>query len=426
VATDAPTLTSPAAAALSYADLYARWESGQWSATGIDLTVDAQHWREELDSTQRRAVLWNYCLFFHGEHVVAATLSPFIDAAPLDEQKYFLATQQADEARHAVFFTRFMTEIVGMGDNGIAARQATDAQLTWGFRKVFGRLEALSRELQEDPSPQRLAAGVMLYHVIIEAALAQPGQHLFEEHLENTGLLPGLLEGMRNISRDEQRHIGFGVKLLADLVQDPDCREAAIEMLRQVMPWSTGLYIPPGWDESLVNSMGFTMEDTFEKSIESLDSKLRAVGLPHEELHGAWPQDPALPPVERAKHVGAMLRANLIGDGTLPASHDPEAVAYLFEAIENSVDHRHAPARPVTLAWDFTDHEPWHLVVDDGRTAAAPGMPSNVDLTLRCRFQDWVDVATRRRDPRRAMIAGRLRPRGDVRLLRQLPKMFPG
>jgi hypothetical protein len=417
-------LTTPAAATLSYADLYARWESSPWSATGIDLSTDARQWREELDDTQRRAVLWNYGLFFHGEHVVAATLSPFIDAAPLDEQKYFLATQQADEARHAVFFTRFMTEVVGLGADASAARAATDAHLTWGFRRVFGRLERLSRELQLDPSPQRFAAGLMLYHLVIEATLAQPGQHLFEEHLERDGILPGLLEGMRNISRDEQRHIGFGVKALADLVRDPSCREAAVEMLREAMPWTIALYIPPDWDESLVAAMGFTLEETFEKSTESLDSKLRAAGLPHEELNGAWPQDPALPFDERARHVAAMLRANLVGDGSRPATHDPTAVAYLFEAVGLSIDHRQAPPRRVTLAWDFTDHEPWHLVIEDGRAEAAPGMPASPDLTLACRFQDWVDVATRRRDPRRAMLARRLRPRGDLRLLLSLPKLF--
>ena len=46
---------------------------------------------------------------------MADGLSPYIDAAPLEEQKYFLATQQVDEARHAVFFKRFMEEVVGIG-----------------------------------------------------------------------------------------------------------------------------------------------------------------------------------------------------------------------------------------------------------------------------------------------------------------------
>ena len=51
-------------------------------------------------------------MFLHGEDSVADNLSPYIDAAPLEEQKYFLATQQVDEARHAVFFARFMREVL--------------------------------------------------------------------------------------------------------------------------------------------------------------------------------------------------------------------------------------------------------------------------------------------------------------------------
>ena len=43
-------------------------------------------------------------MFFFGEDSVTDNLSPYIDAAPLEEQKYFLATQQVDEARHAIGF----------------------------------------------------------------------------------------------------------------------------------------------------------------------------------------------------------------------------------------------------------------------------------------------------------------------------------
>ena len=67
-------------------------------------------------TSSARAALWNYALFFWGEDAVADNLSPFIDAAPREEQKYFLATQQVDEARHAVFFKRFMHEVAGLGD----------------------------------------------------------------------------------------------------------------------------------------------------------------------------------------------------------------------------------------------------------------------------------------------------------------------
>ena len=40
---------------------------------------------------------------------------------------------------------------------------------------------------------------------------------MIERYLEEFDVLPGFREGMRNVALDEQRHIGFGVKLLADL-----------------------------------------------------------------------------------------------------------------------------------------------------------------------------------------------------------------
>src|SRR6185503_8329566 len=118
---------------------------------------------------ERRAALWNYAMFLHGEDSVADNLSPYIDAAPREEQKYFLATQQVDEARHAVFFSRFMGDVAGVGAGDVGSRlSAIEPQLTWGFRKVFDRLETMCAELRRKPTIPRLAAAVTLYHVVIE------------------------------------------------------------------------------------------------------------------------------------------------------------------------------------------------------------------------------------------------------------------
>src|SRR3954453_17962903 len=169
---------------ISYDDLYARWEKGNWRATEIDFSEDRRQWHEVFTEPERRAALWNYAMFFHGEDSVAENLSPYIDAAPREEHKYFLATQQVDEARHAVFFSRFMHEVCGLGGDDIGSRpEALRPQLTWGYRKGFGRLEQMCDELRADPSVPNLAAGVALYHVIIEATLAQPGQHFITSYL---------------------------------------------------------------------------------------------------------------------------------------------------------------------------------------------------------------------------------------------------
>src|SRR5947209_16905124 len=137
---------------ISYTDLYARWEKGNWRATELDFSVDREHWRERFSDTQRRAALWNYALFLHGEDSVADNLSPYIDAAPREEQKYFLATQQVDEARHAVFFARFMREVVNRGDSIGSSLAATHAELTWGFRKTFEYLDKVADGLRRDKS----------------------------------------------------------------------------------------------------------------------------------------------------------------------------------------------------------------------------------------------------------------------------------
>ena len=237
---------------VSYEDLYARWEAGNWRATGIDLSVDRDQWENTFTEFERRAALWTYSMFFHGEDAVADNLSPYIDAAPREEQKYFLATQQADEARHAVLFGRFMREVAGHGQDMDSSLEATRPGLTWGFRKVFERLDRMADELRRDRSRTKLAQAIALYHLVIEAELAQPGQHFIDESLTRRDLLPGFREGIRNVSRDEQRHIAFGVKMIADLIrEDPDCVAAIEELLREVLPFTSAVFVPPDWDRAL-------------------------------------------------------------------------------------------------------------------------------------------------------------------------------
>src|SRR5436305_2369325 len=209
-----------AADQVSYETLYERWEHGNWRATEIDFSVDRDHWHNRFDDIDRRGAMWTYSMFFHGEDSVTDNLSPYIDAAPREEQKYFLATQQVDEARHAVMFGRFMREVVEAGEDLGSSLAATERKLTWGFRKVFGRLDGMADELRRDRSRPKLAQAIMLYHLVIEASLAQPGQHFIDSSLTDRDLLPGLREGVRNVSRDEQRHIAFGAKMLADLVRE--------------------------------------------------------------------------------------------------------------------------------------------------------------------------------------------------------------
>ena len=302
-----------AADQISYADLYARWEQGNWRATEIDFTTDREQWESEFTEVERAGALWTYSLFFHGEDSVADNLSPFIDAAPREEQKYFLATQQVDEARHAVLFARFMREVAGAGADVGSSLAETRPKLTWGFRKVFGRLDRMADELRRDRSKPKLAQAITLYHVVIEASLAQPGQHFIEEGLGQRELLPGFREGVGNVARDEQRHIAFGVKMIADLVrEDPECEPAIAELLREVLSFTVAVFVPPGWDERYVTSFGFTLEDIFTQGAEAMEGRLRAAGLDPGSMRLGLPFD--LPASARAERGLTLLRAGYLGE----------------------------------------------------------------------------------------------------------------
>jgi ribonucleotide reductase beta subunit family protein with ferritin-like domain len=410
-----------AADQISYDDLYSRWEHGNWSATELDLTTDREQWHNTFTDIERRGALWTYSMFFHGEDSVADNLSPYIDAAPKEEQKYFLATQQADEARHAVLFARFMREVVGVGKDTASSLDATRPELSWGFRKVFGRLDQMADELRKDRSKPKLAQAITLYHLIVEAALAQPGQHLIEESLTKRDLLPGFREGMGHVSKDEQRHIAFGVKMIADLArQDPDCRPAIEELLREILPFTAAVFVPPGWDERYVTSFGFTLDEIFTYGAEAMEARLRAAGLEPETMRVGMPFD--LPPEERARRGLAMLRAGYLGAPNGPVRPDPEVTRLLFDGLVRQLDTAVAPG--ATIQWAFSDAEPWYVRVVNGRAEASAGRIEHPDLIFHVRFQDWLDLSAGRIDPWRAMLTGKIRPRGKLRMLIRAPKLF--
>jgi ribonucleotide reductase beta subunit family protein with ferritin-like domain len=424
------TTAAPLAADLiSYTDLYSRWERGNWRATEIDFAEDRRQWQEQFTDFERKAALWNYALFFWGEDAVADNLSPYIDAAPLEEQKYFLATQQVDEARHAVFFKRFMDEVCEVGDGTMAGGlQAIKPQLTPGFRRIFGRLDEMADELRRDRSRPKLAAAVTLYHIVIEATLAQPGQHMICSYLEERGLLPGFREGMEKIAADEQRHIAFGVKLLSDLArEDARCREAVAKVLREVGSYTVQVLQPPDWDERYLTVFGIDREEIGEVGINSLTTKLRSAGLPLEELPGPPILPLDLEPRDQARRGYELARAGILGERSGPSSRDPEIVALLFDTIRRSVDPQHGLRSPAVLQWEFTDPdvEAWHLRIDNGSSVAQPGLAPDPSVRLRVGYQDWVDIVGKRLDPRRAILTGRLRPRGKLGVMARLPRIFP-
>jgi 1,2-phenylacetyl-CoA epoxidase catalytic subunit len=409
---------------ITYDDLYRRWEEGNWKATELDFSEDRNGW-ESLNEIQKKSALWMYSMFFYGEDAVADGLSPYIEAAPKEEQKYFLATQQVDEARHAVFFHRFFKEVIGVEGDIATALEFTRSQLGWGYRNVFGRLERMVDELHQDRSLPKFAQAITLYHMVIEATMAQPGQHFIEDFFAKAGTMPGFSAGMERVSRDEQRHIGFGVKVLSELFRESEeCKEAVAELLREVLPYVTGVFVPPGWDERYTTEYGFTLEQIYAFGMKSVEMKWKATGYPLSEMPGVYPFDPEMPHEQRAARQIKLLKAGVLGEpnGTPQVDHEVEDI--LFDVVARSA-RTDAVDRPVTIQWRFEDAEPWHVRIDNGSTSSAPGLADDADLTLRTRWADWVDISIRGQDARKAILRRKLKPRGSLRQLARMQKIFP-
>ncbi len=127
---------------------------------------------------------------------------------------------------------------------------------------------------------------------------------------------------------------------------------------------------------------------------------------------------------EQAERSIRLARAGVLGEKVGPPASDPETMALVFDAMRRSIDQRRTPREAVTIQWDFTDAPPWRLRIAGGSTSVAAERDPHPDLTFHCRWEDWVDLAMGRRDPRRLLLTQRVRPRGSLRLMLQAPAIF--
>src|SRR4051795_8532140 len=204
----------------SYRKLFSRWEKQQWNSESFDFSEDRRQWDgDAFDADQREFIRWSMSSFFLGEERVTTELLPFAIAAPSHEARAFLATQISDEAKHMVFFDRFYREVFGVDAETLSANlkaQRPNMNEQWG--ELFdGILHDCAEALRKDPSDiDALVRGVTVYMVVIEGTLALTGARFILRYLKEADRLPGFRQGFTAVNRDESRHVGFGVKFLAD------------------------------------------------------------------------------------------------------------------------------------------------------------------------------------------------------------------
>lgn len=273
-------------AAPSYTKLFSRWENQGWNSETIDFGQDAIEWNSDrFNAEEKEFMEWSLSSFFLGEERVTTELLPFAIAAPNDDARLFLATQISDEARHTVFFDRFYREVLGSDAKTVTEnlkRQRPQMNDKWG--ELFdGILHDCAETLRMDPqNTEAMVRGVTVYMIVIEGTLALTGARFILRYLKNENLLPGFREGFTNVNRDESRHVGFGVKYLADAIKENPANAAVVaDTIKETLPVGTLALAPPMVDDpyDFVTPFGYESGEIYAYAAKSLSKKLAAIGL---------------------------------------------------------------------------------------------------------------------------------------------------
>jgi ribonucleoside-diphosphate reductase beta chain len=215
---------------------------------------------------------------------VAEELGPIMRAAPTEDQKLFLCTQIADEARHVRFFERFYREVGVLESDELSQMlEQTSEHLNDSFGRLFDEMlgERTDRLAAEPEDTVALVEAITLYHMVIEGMLALTGQHFIMDYNEREGTLPAFVEGFQNVARDEHRHVAFGSVFLREKAREDDRYKEAIQRaLQESLPVADKVLSPP-WVENVEDwdLFGYSLEETRRFAGTCLARRLKVIGL---------------------------------------------------------------------------------------------------------------------------------------------------
>ena len=281
----------PRGGLMSYEQLYALWERQNWRAHELDFSTDREHWLVSPAESQRHTA-FSVGSFYVGEERVTADLAPFLLAAPSGEVEAFLATQLVDEMRHAVFFDRWASEVMGLESGSFRARlHEIEERMLGPWRFLFDdSLRDIAHRIKAKPDDLELfVEGIVTYHMVTEGVLAMPGQRIMIQYTEEHDLYPGFNQGFRLVEQDEHRHIAFGVRFLKDVCDEqPEMKGVILRRLTELLPKAAEVFCPPESDDpSDFFSYGHHSSQVYGFAYQALKRRMAAIGIeipPPEEL----------------------------------------------------------------------------------------------------------------------------------------------
>jgi len=280
----------------SYLDLYGMAVKQAWNPDELDFSRDREEWLQLSPETKKRR-MWSLRMFFAGEERVASLLAPLVWAAPGKDVEAFVATQLADEVRHTIFFDRYWRGVVGTDARGLhelVSQIGITAAENPAYRYLF--YEWLPEQAQWLAShPGDIDAStkfVSVYHLIVEGAMFLTGMRYQLEGARRWGRTWGFYQGFTAATRDESRHVLFGVRFLRDRVTENPQRFVPLirDTIKEFRPLIETIMRPPEGDLSFYGgthmesawpgmSPAVLQHEMVNYGMSALDRRLHAVGV---------------------------------------------------------------------------------------------------------------------------------------------------
>jgi hypothetical protein len=141
-------------------------------------------------------------------------------------------------------------------------------------------------------------------------------------------------------------------------------------------------------------------------------------------MEGAlYPFDPEMPHKTRADRQIKLLKAGVLGEPGAIAPATPDVQEIYFDVIARSA-RTGSLDEPMTVQWDFTDADPWHVRLNNGSSTAEKGLAPDADITLETTWGQWIQISMQGENPLKAVATRRLRPRGGLRNLARMGQVW--
>ncbi|WP_431965563.1 ribonucleotide-diphosphate reductase subunit beta [Nocardia sp. bgisy134] len=269
---------------VSVLDLYDRWEAQHWQIQHLDIAGDISAWRS-MNRYFRVAAIAAMARFSEGEMAVTETLAPIAYAAPVAEYRLYLSTQIADEARHALFFRKYLAALC---DNDLT----TDSDIS-AYRAGTLFDEALARvtdRVRSHPGdiPSWYEA-VVVYHLLVEGTVAMTGLHALLRMTREFPALAALHTGLMGVARDESRHVNFGMLALRSGVRTGFANDI-VDALTRHLPVAAETMVDPYTEDRtprlplLAARRAEELRERWQFAESTLARRLPSLGLPEQTV----------------------------------------------------------------------------------------------------------------------------------------------